>query len=77
MKVSVLYFASLREHLGRQGDVLEVPSAAKVADVWLIANPDEPLPANVLVAVDQEYASLDAPVGEGCEVAFFPPVTGG
>ena len=77
MKVNVLYFASLREHLGRQGDALEVPPAATVADVWRIANPDEPLPANVLVAVDQEYASLDAPVGEGCEVAFFPPVTGG
>lgn len=29
------------------------------------------------VAVNQQMASLQTPVGEGDEVAFFPPVTGG
>ena len=33
--------------------------------------------ARVLVAINQEVADFDAPVQEGDEVAFFPPVTGG
>jgi len=36
-----------------------------------------PPPANLLMAVNQEYVSLDTPVKAGDEVAFFPPVTGG
>ena len=31
----------------------------------------------IKVAVDQEYAALDAPLDGAREVAFFPPVTGG
>jgi len=31
----------------------------------------------VRVAVNQEYGTLDQPVGPDDEVAFFPPVTGG
>jgi molybdopterin synthase sulfur carrier subunit len=31
----------------------------------------------VRVAVNQELASLDAPVKQGDEVALFPPMTGG
>ncbi|MDA2935438.1 MoaD/ThiS family protein [Acidobacteria bacterium AH-259-D05] len=33
--------------------------------------------AILLVAVNQEYASLDASVSPGDEVSFFPPVSGG
>ena len=32
---------------------------------------------NLRCAVNQELAGLDAPVREGDEIAFFPPVTGG
>jgi molybdopterin synthase sulfur carrier subunit len=31
----------------------------------------------MLVAVNMEYADMQAPVRDGDEVAFFPPVTGG
>ena len=33
-------------------------------------------PSLVRVAVNQEYATLDKPISQGDEVAFFPPVTG-
>jgi len=31
----------------------------------------------VRIAVNRKYAALDSPIGDGDEVAFFPPVTGG
>ena len=31
----------------------------------------------IRVAVNQEFAELDAPVAQGDEVAIFPPMTGG
>ncbi|MGD7104146.1 MoaD/ThiS family protein, partial [Ralstonia pseudosolanacearum] len=29
------------------------------------------------MALDHDVVTADAPLREGCEVAFFPPVTGG
>ncbi|HFC54470.1 MAG TPA: molybdopterin synthase sulfur carrier subunit, partial [Gammaproteobacteria bacterium] len=47
------------------------------ADVWHLAAGDEPAPGNLLVAINMEYATMQSPVKDGDEVAFFPPVTGG
>jgi molybdopterin synthase sulfur carrier subunit len=74
--ITVRYFASIRERLGRAEDSLEASAAHTVAEVWRRVSA-EPLPANALVAVNQEYARLETPVQAGDEVAFFPPVTGG
>lgn len=75
--INVLYFARLRDDLGRATDQLEASAAiATAADVWRALNASEP-PARVLVAINQMHAGLDAPVADGDEVAFFPPVTGG
>jgi sulfur-carrier protein len=74
--ISVRYFASLRERLGRSEELVEAAGLACVADVWSRVS-SEPLPANCLVAINQEYAAIDSQVQAGDEVAFFPPVTGG
>lgn len=74
--INVRYFASLRERLGRSQEQVQVAGIVNVADVWRrVAN--EPMPANTLVAINQEYARPDSAVKAGDEVAFFPPVTGG
>ena len=71
-----MYFAGLREQLGREQDDLEASGIATAADVWKqVSNTD--LPANTLVAINQEYARPGDAVSDGDEVAFFPPVTGG
>lgn len=77
MAIQVRYFASLRERMGRDGDVVNGSDATTVADVWHQAAAGKPMPANVLCAVNMEYVEPDAPVRDGDEVAFFPPVTGG
>ena len=75
-RIQVRYFASLRERLGRDEEQIDAAGIATVADVWRrVAR--EPMPANTLMAINQEYAGVDAPVRAGDEVAFFPPVTGG
>jgi|694.fasta_scaffold00470_29 molybdopterin synthase sulfur carrier subunit len=37
----------------------------------------EPLPGGVRVAINQQFASPHAPLAEGDELAFLPPITGG
>ena len=77
MAVHVKFFASLRERLGRDESEVAAADGMTVHDVWAAALPDQPLPTNTLAAVNMEYTDLDAPVRDGDEVAFFPPVTGG
>jgi len=74
--ITVRYFASLRERFGRSQELVEAAGLHSVADVWSRVSA-ESIPANTLVAINQEYAALESTVRAGDEVAFFPPVTGG
>lgn len=74
--ITVRYFASLRETLGRGQDSLPLTADTTVADVWLRVAGDR-APVRVLAAVNAEYADFAAKVAPGDEIAFFPPVTGG
>ena len=84
-RIRVLYFARLRERMGRSEDTLSVPQ--DVIDVaalraWLVARGAPWAQAFVeetrlRAAVDQRMARDDTPLTDGAEVAFFPPVTGG
>lgn len=81
----VLYFAWLRERMGRAEEALPVPDG--VGDVaslvaWLAARDPAGAaaftdPALVRAAVNQEFATPETPLRPGDEVALFPPVTGG
>lgn len=75
--ITLRYFASLRETLGRSTDTLEIFDPHTVSSVWRLVNPDVPLPENILAAVNMDYVPLTHPVRDYDEVAFFPPVTGG
>lgn len=77
MSIKVRYFASLREKMGRVEENLAPEGIHTVAEVWKAVNEGQPLPEDLLCAVNMEYADSAAPVRDGDEVAFFPPVTGG
>jgi sulfur-carrier protein len=77
MSITVRFFASLRERLGRDRDIIDSGEGIRcAADVWSRVA-QIPLPENTLVAINMEYSRPDQPVRDGDEVAFFPPVTGG
>lgn len=76
MSITVRFFASIRERLGKSEAVIEFGGVGTVADVWTRAA-GVPPPARLLAAVNLEHAALDSPVRDGDEVGFFPPVTGG
>ena len=76
MSISVKYFASLAEELGRRDDAV-VATEVSALEVWHLATGRATLPTNVLVAVNQQYVDPAAMVHDGDEIAFFPPVTGG
>lgn len=83
MKVNIRYFASIREALG-QGSEQRDTAATTLAGLR-----DELLAASaahaaalargkaVRMALNQVMSDETAALIEGCEVAFFPPVTGG
>ena len=77
MTISVRFFASLREQLGYGDAELDMQPHLTANDVWNLSTQGVSMPANTLVAVNQEYVSLNETIQDGDEVAFFPPVTGG
>lgn len=77
MSITVRYFASLREQMGREQQMVGFEPGDRVADIWARAAGGVPWPDNMLCAVNLEQASAGSAVSDGDEVAFFPPVTGG
>ena len=83
--MKILYFAWLRQKTGIDAEDVEMPP--EISDVaglidWLKKRNSNFADAladfdSIRVAVNQEFAELDAPVAQGDEVAIFPPMTGG
>ena len=77
MSIHVLFFASLRERMGISTRDVSTTEPSSVAEIWALATDGADMPANVLMAINQEYVKANAIAKDGDEVAFFPPVTGG
>jgi molybdopterin synthase sulfur carrier subunit len=78
MSVTVLYFASLREKAGRDSEVVPTPESLGALYDTLRGRHGFVLSREKLrVAVDGAFADWQAPVRDGAEVAFIPPVSGG
>lgn len=83
MKLTVKYFASVREAVGHRSETVDTSAAS------LAALRDELVARGgayaqslargkaVRLALNQVMSDESAALSEGCEVAFFPPVTGG
>ena len=83
--MKILYFARLRQIIGRGQEEIDVPADVKTVSALIdyLKARDEGIAAafadlrTLKVAINQSHASLDASLAGATEVAFFPPVTGG
>jgi molybdopterin synthase sulfur carrier subunit len=81
--IRLKFFAALRERLG-SNETLTLPAGTTVAELRDLLLARSPLHAELLArgravrcALNQQLCTEDAVIGDGAEVAFFPPVTGG
>jgi molybdopterin synthase sulfur carrier subunit len=85
MRIELKYFASVREALGLSQEAVELPDGvATIGDLraWLRTRGDTWADAlaegrALRMACNHRMTDASARITDGCEVAFFPPVTGG
>ena len=85
MKIQLRFFASVREALNLTQETVELPETVQtVGDVRAYLRARGGVWEDVLgegralrMAYNQVMTTADAPLTADCEVAFFPPVTGG
>jgi len=80
MKIRLLFFAVLRDIVGKSEADVEVAEGTRAADLWeqLRAKHRQLAAyAQPMTAVNESYVRPDEVLREGDEVAFIPPVAGG
>lgn len=83
--VKLRYFAWVRERIGKAEEDIVLPAeVVSVRDLLLwLKERDESYahalqhPEAIRVAINQEHADHNEPVGGAREIALFPPMTGG
>lgn len=78
MRVTVLYFARVRDITGKGEESLEIDrgSMDELMETIFSMYPELRNISNLLISVNNEYYS-GLPLKNGDKVAFFPPVSGG
>lgn len=84
-KLNLVYFAWVKERLGREQEIMEFPSELEsISDIIEFLKEQTPDYNDVFsdltklrFALDQEFAPIDTAIGTAEELAVFPPVTGG
>ena len=83
--MKILYFAWVRERIGKAEETLDPPASVRtVADLmqWLVARGEEyanafATPRVIRAAIDHTHVKPDTAIAGAREIAFFPPMTGG
>jgi sulfur-carrier protein len=83
--VKLLYFAWVRERIGKAEEQIDPPAGiSTVGDLmaWLARRGDEYAhafenPKVIRAAIDKSHVRADAAIAGAGEIAFFPPMTGG
>jgi len=83
-KLDVVFFASLRESLGKEKVTIELDKETSIEEIKqavasLLDNPDPLFEEGIQASIDYNFARDSSKVDPESvkEVAFFPPVTGG
>jgi len=81
MRVRVLFFGMLKDVAGTSSEVVELPECASIQDLLAHYSAENPRLKEALcssaVALNRQYANVDAQLKPGDEIALLPPVSGG
>jgi molybdopterin synthase catalytic subunit len=81
IRVQVRFFAGQRDIVGQPDITLMVAPGTTIGALWERLTYEYPRLAGysgrLLYALNQQYSDLSAPLNDGDEVAFIPPVSGG
>ncbi|GAY21112.1 MULTISPECIES: molybdopterin converting factor subunit 1 [Sphingobium] len=83
--LTLVYFAWVREAIGRDEERVERPAADATVAALIAALAARgggyaeafARPDRLRAALDQHFVPMDSPIGDAKELAIFPPVTGG
>ena len=85
MKVDLVYFAWVRERIGKPAETLDLPDDVQtvgdllshlkgLGEEYEMALEHDRV---IRVAINQEHADYDEPIAGAREIGIFPPMTGG
>jgi sulfur-carrier protein len=85
VSVKLLYFAWVRERVGKPEEDIELPAGVSTVSelmAWLSHRGDDYAhafenPKVIRAAIDHAHVKPDAVIAGAREIAFFPPMTGG
>lgn len=85
MKTKLVYFAWVRERIGKAEEDLDLPDEVKtagdlIAHLTTLGEEYEnalQFPKAIRVAINQEHVEHDEPIAGAREIGLFPPMTGG
>ena len=81
VRVKVLFFGMLKDIVGRSEDHIEVADGSHLGSVFARYASQFPrltdLESSIVLARNHEFQDKSAPIREGDEIAFLPPVSGG
>jgi molybdopterin converting factor subunit 1 len=80
-KITILFFATLKEKVGANRAELELPENQPVAELKRVLAEKypaiQPIIGNTLISINQQFAFDEDLIPSGAEIALFPPVSGG
>ena len=85
MKVDLVYFAWVRERIGKPAETIDLPEDVRtvgdllnhlkgLGEEYQLALEHDRV---IRVAINQEHAEHDEPIAGAREIGIFPPMTGG
>ena len=85
MSIDLVYFAWVRERVGKTHETIEPPASVTTVGeliAWLAQRGEEYAhafenPKVIRAAIDRIHVKADAPIAAAREIALFPPMTGG
>ena len=85
MAIEMLYFAWVRERIGKGSERIDPPTSIATVDQlidWLSGLGPEYADVfadktRLRAAIDQQFVPIDTAIAGAREIAIFPPVTGG